>query len=324
MIKHSQKIFKAKGLLLIFLVFILIFLLSVPSFAQPRFDLPTANMEIENPVPFHLVKKIAQEKTVEIWGPGALGNPIPLCDLDGNLWAYMFPFHIGANRFPSQEEIFARIKEGRELHELIKNKQIEKAKEKYEALKKAHKELPETISQEKDRALSDPQIGMIPLIRPDGKRARSFEVAEIREMDKFARNKARGGDEFGTIVVSATYNRVPVPVYYYCLPFYFTEQDLAREKAEQTIGKDASLKKIYFLGMQGEVFEFANQRGKAIIHAATLEVKDEEFSKLRAKRQKTLQLSSTELQERRAKVREELDKDWETILTEVEQQKEGR
>jgi hypothetical protein len=281
-------------------------------------------MEIENPVPFHLIKKIAQTKAVEKWGAGALGDPVPLCDLDGNLTAYMFPFHIGAEKFPSHEEIFVHVKEGRELHEHIKNREIEKAKEKYQLLRQKHGETTQTTSEETIRALSDPQIGRIASLRPDGSRPRSFEVAEIREMEKFARKKATGEDEFGTIVVSATYSRVPVPVYYHYLTSYFTRQDLAREKAEHAIGAEATLQRIYFLEMRGKIFEFANQTGKTLLHASTIEPKDEEIARLRDRNSQSRQLSSSENEGRRSKMREKLAKDWEAILTEVAEKYEGR
>jgi hypothetical protein len=218
----------------------------------------------------------------------------------------------------------ARIKEGRELHEHVRKGRIEKAREKYHVLKQTHRETPQTMSPEIFRAHSDPQIGKIPSLRPDGSVPRSFEVAEIREMEKFADKKALGGDEFGTIVVSATYGRVPVPVYYHRLPSYFTRQDLAREKAEQAIGPDASLKRIYFLGMKGKVFEFANPRSKVLMHAMTLEVKDEEIAQSKSLKLQAQPLPSVELEERRAKIREKLAKDWETILTEAGGKQEGR
>jgi hypothetical protein len=302
---------------MVLLLFLLLFLFPGNSSSQFRFDVPTANTAIGNPVPFPLIEKIAIQKCKKKWGKGALGEPIPLCDLEGNLTAYMFPFHIGADRFPSHEEIFTRIKEGRELHEHIKNQQIDKAREKYQGLKQSSKEAPKTLSPEIIRALSDPQVVTIEGVRPDGSRPRSFEVAEIREMEKFAMKKAAGGDEFGTIVVSATYGRVPVPVYYHGLPVYFTRQDLARERAEKAIGPDASLRRIYFLGMRGKIFEFTNQRSKVFLHAFTLEVKDDEIAELRSNRLQAQQLSSTEMEGRRAKIREKLAKDWETMHAEI-------
>jgi hypothetical protein len=309
--------FSSTGLLSVQMVFLLLFLFPGNSSSQSRFDVPTANTAIGNPVPFPRIEKIAIQKCKEKWGKGALGEPIPLCDLEGNLTAYMFPFHIGADRFPSYEEIFTRIKDGRELHEHIKNQQIDKAREKYQGLKQSSKEAPKSLSAEIIHALSDPQVVTIEGVRPDGSRPRSFEVAEIREMEKFALKKAAGGDNFGTIVVSATYGRVPVPVYYHRLPSYYTRQDLAREKAEKVIGPDVSLQRILFLGMRGKIFEFANQRGKALLHASTLENKEEEIAEMRGKGRQTQQLSSTEMEGRRAKVREKLARDWETIHAEV-------
>jgi hypothetical protein len=210
------------------------------------------------------------------------------------------------------------------LHEHLRNGRTEQAKEQYHLLKQTHRTSPPASSPEVQRAFSDPQIGKIPPFRPDGSRPRSFEVAEIREIEKFALKKAHGGDEFGALVVSATYDRVPVPVYYHRLPSYFTQQDLAREKAEREIGSNASLQKIYFLGMKGKVFEFGNQRGRTLLHASSLERKDAEVAKLRSTAPQTQVLPSLELQERREKIREKLAQEWEMILTEVGEKKERR
>jgi len=309
--------FNGKGVFGVLLLFLLLSGSPGISLSQARFDVPTANPAIENPVPFPLIEKIASQKSREKWGNGALGDPIPLCDLDGNLIAYMFPFHIGGDRFPSHEEISSRVKEGRELHEHINNHQVDKAREKYQGLKQMSREAPKPAPQETIRAFSDDPIGRIETLRPDGSRPRSFEVAEIREMENFAKKRASGGDEFGTIVVSATYDRVPVPVYYHHLPSHLTRQDLARERAEQAIGPDASLQRIYFLGLRGQIFEFASQRGNVHIHASSLEVKDEEIAKLKGRKQQSRQLSSTEVEGRKAMVREKLAKEWGTLMAEI-------
>lgn len=300
-----------------FLFFLLLCGFPEVVFSQLRLDFPTANPNIENPVPFHLIRKIALVKSVEKWGKGALGNPIPLCDLEENLTAYMFPFHIGGDWFPSYEEIFDRIKEGRELHDHIRNGRIEKAREKYHVLKQTQRNPPRVMLQEIPESISDIKIGYIEPIRPDGTRPRSFEVGEIREIEKFARKKAIGGDEFGTIVVSATYDRVPVPVYFHYLSPYFTHQDLARGKAEAIIGPKASLERIYFLGLRGKFFKFSNARGRVFMHANTLELKDEEISKLKAIRKEKQKLPSIEIGQSRVKIVEEVKKDWEMILTEI-------
>jgi hypothetical protein len=321
---HCQEGLISQRFLLVSLIFSFTFFFPTTSAAQPRFDIPQANPDIGNPVPFHLVRKIAQIKAVEKWGSGALGDPIPLCDLDGNLTAYIFPFHIGDDYFPSYEEILGRIKEGRKLHEHLKSGRIEKAKEHYHLLKQTHRALPPAPSPEIQRALSDPQIGEIPSLRPDGSKPRSFEVAEIREIEKFAVKKAHGGDEFGALVVSATYDRVPVPVYYHRLPTFFTHQDLARERADREIGSNASLQRIYFLGMKGKVFEFENQRGKVLLHASSLERKEAEVANLRGIKASSQGTSSPEVQERRAKIREKLAQDWGTVLTEAGEKREGR
>ncbi len=300
-----------------FLPVLLLSALTGIAFSQARFDVPTANPAVKNPVPFPQIEKIARKLSIEKWGNGALGVPIPLTDLDGNLTAYMFPFHIGAVVFPSHEEISARVKEGRDLQDHIDKHRVEEAREKYLVLKQKSRRAPAPALHETVRAVSDAPVARIDSLRPDGSRPRRFEVAEIREMESFARRRASGEDDFGTIVVSATYDRVPVPVYYHHLPTYFTRQDLARERAEQAIGPGASLQRIHFLGLRGQVFEFANQRGKVLIHGATLEVKDGEIAGLRSRRLQPSPPPGTDTDKRNAAVREKLGKEWDAVLAEI-------
>lgn len=118
-------------LLLTIATFMMVCGLSDISLAQNRLDIPTANLEIENKVPLHLIKKIAKVKAEEVFGKGALGEPIPLSDPNGDIYAYMFSLYIGGDRFLAYNEIHQKIIRGRELRNLVKNSQIEKAKEIY-------------------------------------------------------------------------------------------------------------------------------------------------------------------------------------------------
>ena len=99
--KNIKELFKVS----LAVVFILL-LGSMDTTAAPaRLDIPAANLQVSNAVPIGLVKKIAFEKSKETWGPGALGDPIPLADLNGYVVVYMVPFSIAKESFPAYGDI---------------------------------------------------------------------------------------------------------------------------------------------------------------------------------------------------------------------------
>jgi hypothetical protein len=305
---NIKKIFQV-GLIFIFL---LLLGSSDISLAQSRLDVPTANMAIENAVPLSLINKIAEVKTKEVWGQGVLGEPIPLSDLDGNIVAYIFSFHIGGGGFPTYDEILAGIKEGRDLRNHVKNSRIEKAKEIYKTLKQKQGNRGNNIIPNNTAPTSDPRLGQIEPVRPDGSTSRRIQVAEIKEIEKFAAKKAIGAGEFGTIVVSATYDRVPVPVYMHYLAPYYTNFDLALEKAQQIIGHGAFLNRIYFLGIKGQYFEFVNNSNTILINAKTLEKKDlTKFQSSQGREEPNPQAM--------AKVKEHIEQNWAKIKSELDE-----
>ncbi len=292
-----------------------VFLLITPdiSLSQSRLDVPTANLEIEKVVPFPLVKRIASLKSKEIWGHGALGEPISLSDPNGNIIAYMFSFYIGGERFLTYDEILLKIKKGRELREYIKNFKIDMAKETYKILKQEQTDARKSVISDNSKSQYAPQLAEIEPKRPDGSTPRRIEIGEIREIEKFAARKAIGAGEFGTIIVSATYDMFPVPVYMHYLASYYTHFDLSLERAEQIIGKGAFLKRIYFLGLDGQYFEFENNANITLINSKTLRTKNiEEVHKLR----KPEVLLRPEIKEEPV-IKEDIVKEWEKIKSEV-------
>jgi len=313
MINVASKVLRPRGPLLWFLSFLLLSLSPNILSAQSRLDVPTANLEIEDAVPFPLIRKIALMKSVEKWGHGALSDPIPLSDLDGNIKAYMFSFHIGMDRFPSYEEILPRIKDGRKLLDYLKHSKVEKAKEMYKTMKQANGDNEKASSSIDIESLSNSQIGHIEEKRPDGSTPRRLEVGRIRQIEKFAMRKRIGANEFGTIVVSARYRMVPLPAYMHYLAPYFFNFDLALEKANQLIGQGAYLQRIYFLGLSGQYFEFTNDTNGILINAKSIEIKDlSEIQKFRSSRSQI-----TVNQGQKEKIKDEIDEEWQKIMYEV-------
>ena len=311
----------------IFFIFLWMCLLPDISFPQQRLDIPTADLGTNNPVPFHLVEKIALVKSEETWGNGSLGKPIPLSDMDGNIIAYMFPYYIGGERFPSYDEILQQIKKGRELREHIIGSRIENARGMYYVLKEEQAFRKRGIKSKNN--IIAPQTGLQPEqiepVRPDSSISRRIEVGEIKEMEKFAAKTAIGADDFGTIVVSATYDMFPVPVYMHYLPPYYAYFDKAMEKAGRHIGNGAFLKRIYWLGLQGQYFEFVNNGNNALINAKTLEVLEtndiRDVPKIKNKGftipTEMTMLSTAEIQTAQTAIQNDISMAWEQIKSEV-------
>jgi hypothetical protein len=265
----SIRLLKSKLSLGILFLFSISLSISMP---QNRLHAPSARMAIQDAVPFSFVEKIAVAKANQVWGEGALGKPIPLCDPSGGQIAWMFSYIIGSPSFPTYNELLQQIKMGRELKELVDRSDFHEAKLLYNSL----------LTNDSRRALvaSTPvspvgaNLGQIEPIRSDGSLSKRAQAAETTNLLKYGADKAIGAGEFGTIVVSATYGKVPVPVYLHCLSPYYTHFDLALEKARTFIGEGASLQRIYFLRLRGLFFEFANNDYSIVLHAQTLEPTD--------------------------------------------------
>lgn len=304
---NMGKIFKV----ILLFIFLLLFGLSEFSFAQARLDIPVSNLEIVNPVPIKLVEKTALAKSKETWGEGVAGNPIPLSDFNGNVVAFMVPFYIGGGPFPAYDGILQGIKDGRELRNLINNSEMEKAKEKYLSMYHGKAANPRTVITSIPEI---PQRSPIDPIRPDGSPSRK---QEIRDLMKFASDKATGGGEFGTIFVSATYDKVPVIAYFHYLAPYYINFDLALEKAEQVIGTGAFLKRIYFLGLEGQYFEFVNNGASTLLNSKTLETNTLEGLKQSSIPQAQAPTDSRPLPEKAVRLKAEISAEWEKIRSEI-------
>lgn len=236
-----------------------------------RLDEPSARMEIQDPVPSSFVEKVAAVKAKQVWGEGALGKPVPLCDPDGDLVAWMFSYSIGRSEFPTYDELLKQIKKGRELKDLASHFKLREAKQLYESSL--------LCDSPRTRDVAIPSIpispegahwGQVEPIRSDGSYSNLARASEIVTIRKYGEDKAIGAGEFGTIIVSATYNRVPVPVYLHYLAPYYTHFDQALEKARALIGEGATLNHIYFLRLRGLFFEFKNSGYSIVLQAQTL------------------------------------------------------
>src|SRR3972149_10205714 len=90
---------------LIIVGFLFFFILCGNSLAEFPFGAPKATLIVSDLVPYELVKKIATKKAKDSWGQGAIGESLAVCDDEGNIVAYMFPFSIGTKTFSTYSEI---------------------------------------------------------------------------------------------------------------------------------------------------------------------------------------------------------------------------
>jgi len=264
--RKSKKIGGLSKISLVVVFLLLLYSLETTS-AQARLDVPSANLQVSNAAPIGLIRDIALKKSEETWGPGAIGNLIPLCNLNGDVVVYMIPFSIGKEQFPEYDELRSEIMSGRELRGVLRKSDLEKAKQMYRSMDHGKVSTPRNV------VISNPTVPVRPpidTVRPDGSISRRKQLEEVRDMEKFASKKAIGADEFGTIFVSATYDTFPVLAYFHYLAPYYTNFDLALERAEQLIGQGASLNTIYFLGLEGQYFEFINSRSSILLHSKSL------------------------------------------------------
>jgi len=89
-------------------------------------SVPTANLDVENAVPMSILEKIADADAFEIWGENiARGQPFPVADETGDVFAYVFPYIRGSNHFPKYEEIFDRVRQLRANYQELSEAEVQ-------------------------------------------------------------------------------------------------------------------------------------------------------------------------------------------------------
>jgi hypothetical protein len=227
------------------------------SLAESPLSIPKANMELSDLVPFQLIEKIAIKKAQEKWGQVSPGSPLAACDDDGDIVAYMFPFSIGTEPFPAYSEILSSVKYGRKIAEegVSAMGETDQQKMKDKAKQQAVNSMSKSVSQ------TDGDIQQV-------------ESLANRLAKKLGREKMIGAGQYGTVVVSARYDRFPVPLYMHYLPPYFYNGDLAANKAQITLSSNSvALERIYFLERnRSQHFEFSSNGERILVHSYNLEI----------------------------------------------------
>lgn len=233
------------------------------------FNMPSANMSLNNIVPFDIVTKVALFTAKDKWGQVSQGTAIPCSDENGDIVAYMFPFHVGPGPFPGYQQIMQGVREGRSMTENLQKG--------FNAAQSSVKESPvlsSTRQVDGTPTMTGPAGGYPSDLsggtaQPDGQQ---LETANYQAAVKAAKMKGIGAGEYGTVYVSARYDRVPVPLISHYLPTIYTTGDLAFQKASGILnGNIPKLARYYFLGWRGQFYEFDSGGGRVFIHAYSLE-----------------------------------------------------
>ena len=209
---------------------------------------PSANVNVQGSVPLALIHKIAIKKAVEKWGQVAEGPSLVCCDDDGDVVAYMFPFVINRSSFPTYTEMVSSVKRGRKIAEEGLTAMTEDEQQEV---------LDFVIGQARQREGASGDNNEPPNLNvPENPDADNSVLDMVAK--KLGRQKSIGSGKFGTVIVSARYDRFPVPLYMHYLPPYYYQGDLAASRVEEILSSTgATLERIYFLGRgRGQYFEF--------------------------------------------------------------------
>ena len=232
-----------------------------PALADPPAGVPTANTNIPGLVPSPLAQKIALRHAQDTWGQVALGTSFVCADDDGDIVAYAFTVAIGKSSFPTSGELSSYLRYGRDV-----------AERGFEAMSEADKQgLEATIA---SNALNPQPAAGPPGLPPRKKALVPDSPSAVNESARdLGKQKMIGAGDFGTVVVSARYDRFPIPYYSNHLPTYLYNGDVAEKKAAEALSAEkVSLDRIYFIERQGMFFEFSSAKGNVLMHSGDLVV----------------------------------------------------
>lgn len=227
---------------------------------------PSADMNIENAVPMDEILKVASYEARRTWGHVSPISEIPCCDQDGDVVAFLVVFQL------HPEERLAKSSSRQSYAAILK--EIQEARQQYSAahtaFKKARREMDKRIHEAEKRGdnrmtthqetgganTPQPEIMSIPPTQ-------SFKDAyALREN---IRKKMTGAGQFGTVLVSARFDLIPVPVVMHGLPLFYTRGDLLQKKADECIGGSPTLRRIYLAGPLDQWYEFSNSKGDSLL-----------------------------------------------------------
>ena len=222
---------------------------------------PKAKKNIDKLVPLHRAEKIALKEAREVWGKVSPGPYLEACDDDGDIVAYYFTFSRGTDTFPEYEDILATVKYGRKVARNGLRAMNKKDQEKVKAKEKKEMEELESTAGELEIDTFSGQ----PMKKP---------LRNAQSLARIKGNKIKNGTEqFGAVVVSARYDRFPIPLVMHYLHPYFCQGDIAVGEAKKMLNADtATVERIYFLGRsRGQHIELSAGGEKVLFDLYSLE-----------------------------------------------------
>ncbi len=220
--------------------------LSVPAGAQEDaadLNLPTANEQVDNAVPYATIQNIADMKAEANWGLAYCIAEIPCCDLNGDVVAYMFVYQRGQGPAKAYGEITTEVKQGRKEY-------AQAEKELFKAAQQPDNKKPPMVI---------PDDPMIPApMNPTPEYVKAYVKKDA------ARKKMSGAGNYGYLIISARYDRNPIPVIGHGLPEFFSRGDLIKAKAADKAGQNTQLQRIYLAGPSQRWYEFQSDNGQKV------------------------------------------------------------
>jgi hypothetical protein len=230
-------------------------------FGQSIFQCPRPDSSVKNLVPPESAVRVAMIRAREIAGDDvSLGNIIYCSDREGKLGAYLVVFRV-KGPFPGDHEIQLQTSSGSRYREMI-----------------AKGDYPQELAAYLNPSLIMDRLHQmkIEVYRPDGTLTGLYHWVEREELMKMALKKQCGIEDFISVYVSASFDASPVPYIKKSLPPYYYSYETAGNLAAKLLASSLpSLSHYYFLGHDGEYFEFRGQSGRVLIDAYSQKKIDE-------------------------------------------------
>lgn len=217
---------------------------------------PSAAPPSANAVPLETLRKYALKDAKNTWGEVMPGPEIPCRDSKGALVTYMFVFRLGASPFKAYGEIQNNVRSGRKMYE-------EGAKEMRRLLPPAL--APAVMSVGIDAAARSPMA-------PPALQQPSPELLQAQEKFQSGRRMRSGAGEYGTVVMSARNDLVPLPQRIHGLPDFYNKLDLLQDKARETLGGEPKLTGIYYMNPAEQWYEFSSGGRSVLLDSRSMKI----------------------------------------------------
>jgi len=271
--KNHVQLFRRRIILVTFILVGLLVFISLATAqesdanqSQWPIGFPSADMHIENSVPVEVIQKVASYEAKRTWGNVSSICQIPCCDPNEKIVAFLVVFQLHSESDPntlhtikSYSTINGEIQKARKQYPAA-NAAFEEANREMEMLIREAENLKENRilkhQEPSEAGQIQPEVVRIPPT-PQFKKAYAFREKIRKELT--------GAGQYGTVLVSARYDLIPIPVVSHGLPHFYIHGDVLQQKAKKAIGGNPTLKHIYFAGLLEQWYSFSNSEGKDVL-----------------------------------------------------------